>query len=146
MMKHLRKLGAVGCLGTVVALAASAASGAPVPHEVAIECGVRSSNDGCASTVTCPAGTTIWSASAACNLEHGPVTDEQLARVEPGYVEVVRRSDHVEEGRCWVGGNLVESGRVALADVVGQKGVSVGCQEHDRNGGDCQIRGSLYCR
>lgn len=145
-MTYLRGFGAVGGLGMVVALEASAASGAPMPHEVAIECGVRGSNDGCANTVSCPSGTTIRSARAACNLEHGPVADEQLAGVEPGYVEVVRRSDHVEEGRCWVGGNLVERGRVALADVVGQKGVSVGCQEHDRNGGDCQIRGSLSCQ
>ena len=123
-----------------------AAGGSPGLHEVTVECRVRSSNDGCEKRVDCPAGTTIRAARAACNLEHGRVTDEQLASVAHGYIAVVRPSDHVDEGKCWVGGSQVESGRVAIADIVGQTGVSVGCQEHDRNGGDCVVRGSLYCR
>ncbi len=145
-MKHLRGLIAVGCLGIVAAFGASAAGSSPALHEVAIECRVRSSNDGCEKSVGCPPGTTIRTARAACNLEHGPVTEEQLSSVELGYVEVVRGSDHVEEGRCWLANNQVGSGRVAMVDVVGLTRVSMGCQEHDRNGGDCVIRGSLYCQ
>jgi hypothetical protein len=145
-MKHLRELSAVSCLGVVVAFGPSAAGDSPAVHQLPIDCGVKSSNDGCEKTVSCPPGMTIRAASAACNLEHGPVTDEQLDSVEPGYVEVVRRSDHVEQGRCWLGENRAQSGRVAISDTVGLTAVSVGCQEHDQNGGDCQIRGSLYCQ
>lgn len=145
-MKHLHVLSVFGCLGLVVAFAASAAGGSPVVHEVAIDCWVKGSNDGCEGTAACPSGTTIRTAKAACNLEHGPVTSDQLKAVEPGYLQVVRRSDHVEEGRCWLGNDRLESGRLAVADSVGHTQVSLGCQEHDRNGGDCQIRGSLYCQ
>ena len=145
-MKRLRGFIAAGCLGLVAALAASAAGGSPGRHEVSFECRVRSSNDGCESRVECPAGTTLRAARAACNLEHGAVSDEQLARVEQDNIEVVRASDHVDEGKCWLGSSQVESGRVAVAAVAGLTGVVVGCQEHDKNGGDCVIRGSLYCQ
>jgi hypothetical protein len=145
-MKHLHGISAVAGLGLVVAFGASAAGGSPALREVPLDCRVEGSNDGCENTVACPSGTTIRTARAACNLEHGPVTGEQLDAVEPGYLEVVRRSDHVDEGRCWLGHERIESGRVALAEVVGHTHVSLGCQEHDRNGGDCQIRGSLYCQ
>jgi len=144
-MKHFRGLIAGGCLGILVAFGASAAGSSPTSLEVTIECRVETNNDGCETRVSCPAGTTIRTARAACNLEYGPVSDKQLSSVEHGYVEVVRRSDHVDEGQCWLGSSQVDRGRVAIADVVGLTSVSVGCQEHDKNGGDCQIRGSLFC-
>ena len=136
---------AAGCLASVAASGPSVAGGSSALHEVVTECRVRSSNDGCQKRIACPEGTTIRSAKAACNLEHGSVSDEQLVAVEGGYVEVVRRSDHVEEGRCWLGSFQVENGRAAVADVEGLAAVWVGCQEHDRNGGDCVIRAALYC-
>jgi len=145
-MKHFPGLTVVGCLGSFVAFGASAAGGSPVLHEVPIDCGVTSSNDGCEKSIGCPPGMKIWGARAACNLEHGAVTEDQLEGVEQGYLVVVRLSDHVEEGRCWLGDSSVASGRAATRDVVGQTRISIGCQEHDENGGDCQIRGSLYCR
>jgi hypothetical protein len=95
-MMHLRGFIVAGCWGVVAAFGASAAGGSPVPHEVAVECRVKGRNDGCEKRVDCPAGTTIRSARAACNLEHGRVKDEQLSSVEQGYVEVVRASDHVD--------------------------------------------------
>jgi len=143
---HLRGLSVVGCLGTVMPFGASGEGGSPALHAVPIDCGVKSSNDGCEKRVACPPGTTIRTATAACNLEYGAVTEEQLEGVEQGYLEVLRPSDHVEEGRCWLGDNSVASGRLSIAAVVGQTEISIGCQEHDKNGGDCRIQGSLYCQ
>ena len=144
-MMHLHTLIARGCLGVMAAFAASVAGSSPASREVTIECRVESNNDGCEKRVDCPPGTTIRTARAACNLEYGPVSDSRLSAVEQGYIEVVRRSDHVDEGQCWLGDTRVDGERAALANVVGLTRVSVGCQEHDKNGGDCQIRGSLYC-
>lgn len=145
-MKYGHGFIAAGSLGIVAALGANPASGSPPLHEVLTECRARGSNDGCEKMVECPLGTTLRAATAACNLEHGPVTDEQLSSVKRGYLEVVRPSDQVDEGKCWLANNQIERGRSAIAAIAGQRGVSLGCQEHDRNGGDCQIRATLYCQ
>jgi hypothetical protein len=142
--KHLHGL-AAGWLGLAAALGAGDARSSRAVQEVTIECIVGSSNDGCERIVGCPSGTKIRTARAACNLEYGSVTDEQLSSVHHGYIKVVRRSDHVEEARCWVGTSQVGSGQVAIAGIAELTRVAVGCQEHDKNGGDCHIRGSLYC-
>ena len=133
------------CLGLAAASGASDAGSSLAMHEVKIDCKVSGSNDGCEKIVGCPSGTKVRTVRAACNLEHGSITDEQLSSVGQGYIEVVRRSDHVEEGSCWVGASQIDSGQVAIAGIAEGTRVSVGCQEHDRNGGDCHIRGSLYC-
>lgn len=145
-MKYRHGYLAACCLGMVAAFGASAADGSSAPHEVPIECRAKSNNDGCEKTAACPAGTTMRSATAACNLEHGLVTDEQLSLVERGYLEIVRRSDHSDEGRCWLGNTRIESGRVPIASIADEHGILFGCQEHDRNGGDCHMRGTLFCR
>jgi hypothetical protein len=142
----LRRVSAVGCLSLVVGFGSSAAGGPPAVHEVAIDCRVTSSNDGCEARIACPPGSAIQSVTAACNLEYGPITDEHLGLVEPGYLQVLRPSDHVAEGQCWLGAHRTASGRIATADLAGQTGVWIGCQEYDRNGGDCHIRGALYCQ
>lgn len=144
-MKHSNGFTLVGCVGLVVAFAASAANGTPAPGEVPFECNVNSNNDGCEAAVACPSGTKVSSAQVACNLEYGLISEERLASVEPGYVEVVKPSDQVEHGRCWLAKTSVGSGRAELVDLVGQKAISFGCQEYDRNGGDCHIRGVLSC-
>jgi hypothetical protein len=33
-----------------------------------------------------------------------------------------------------------------ITGITGRSSVVVACREHDQNGGDCQIRGNLYCR
>jgi hypothetical protein len=144
-MNHFDRLIAAGCLGIATVCGASTASSSPAVQEVTIDCSVSSNNDGCQTTVACPAGTKIWTAKAACNLEYGSVSDEAVASVVPGYVKVVRSSDHVEEAQCWVGGTQIGSGEVVIAKIGGLTSLSVGCQEHDKNGGDCHIRGVLYC-
>jgi hypothetical protein len=118
----------------------------PAVQEVPIDCNVSGNNDGCEKTVACPSGTKIRGAVAACNLEYGLVTDDQVSSVAQGYIKVVRASDHVDEGGCWVGGNRLDSGQEAIANVAALTAVTIGCQEHDKNGGDCDIRGFLYCQ
>ena len=145
-MKQLRGLSVAGCVGIVVAFGGSASGSSPTLSEVKFECGVQGNNDGCEKTIACPAGTTIKSATAACNLELGAVRDGQLATVEEGFIEVLRASDHVDEGRCWLGWSQTEDGVLSLADNLGLSAVAVGCQEHDKNGGDCEVRGSIYCQ
>src|SRR5690349_4600284 len=125
-MKRLRGPSAAGWLGLATALGASDAGSAPAVREVTIECSVSSNNDGCEKVVACPSGTEIRTARAACNLEYGSVTHEQLSSVEQGHLKVVRRSDHVEEARCWVGTSEVGSGQVAIAAIAGLTRVSVG--------------------
>ncbi|HEY3237901.1 MAG TPA: hypothetical protein VGJ84_24490 [Polyangiaceae bacterium] len=145
-MNHLNRLITAGCFGTIAVLSVGDVRSQPAAQEVAIDCNVSSNNDGCETTVSCPAGTTIHSAVAACNLEFGLVSAEQLSSIEQGNLQVVAPSDHVEEGNCWIGSNSLRSGAQVIEGIEGQTSVTIGCQEHDKNGGDCDIRGSLYCQ
>ncbi len=114
---------------------------------VALECRTSANNDGCEKRVSCPSGTQIVAARAACNLEYGAITDAQLAEIPEGRLAVVRASDHVEEGSCWIEeSRLIGDGRRSIEGVAGRSTVSIGCQEHDQNGGDCHLRGVLLCR
>src|SRR6185436_13680090 len=100
-MNQIHKLMTLGCFAAAGALASGDAWSTPRVQQVSIDCATTTNNDGCERAVTCPSGTRVLSAVAACNLEYGPVTDEQLASVPVGHMKVVRRSDHVEEGNCW---------------------------------------------
>lgn len=133
-------LAIAGCLGTAVSFAADSPR-APVEFD----CAASSSNDGCEKKIECPGSTRIVHAHAACNLEYGTVSDAQLSAVPYDRIRVVRASDHVSEGSCWVGPSNLDSGEQAITGVRGKRNVAVGCQEHDRNGGDCQIRGVVFC-
>lgn len=130
-------------------------------RRVPINCQVNGDNAGCHQTVYCPAGTTIVGAVAACNLEYGAVSDGELSTVPPNLIHVAKNSDHIEDGSCYVGNNTVV-GEIAglltgpwipdsavqtpIRGIFGLTRVPVGCDEQDNNGGDCHIRGSLYCR
>jgi hypothetical protein len=133
-------------------------------RQVPINCPINGDDRGCHQTVFCPAGTKVVGAVAACNLEYGTVSDAELAMVPPNLLHVATFSDHLEDGSCYVGNNAVV-GEIAFSSgfpiepyipesavqspirgIVGLDRVAVGCQEHDKNGGDCQVRGSLYCR
>jgi hypothetical protein len=144
-MNRLNRVVTAGCFGIAGTFGVTGVSSLPALQEVALECNVKSNNDGCETTVSCPSGTKVKTAVVACNLEHGSVTDEQLSAVAKGYIQVVRPSDHVDEGSCWLGSHRVSSGQVAITDITTLTSVSLGCQEHDKNGGDCHIRGSMYC-
>jgi hypothetical protein len=133
-------LAVAGCLVTAVGFAADSP-----PAPVEFDCQVSGDNDGCEKKVRCPGSSRIKRVRAACNLEWGTVSDAQLAAVPDNRIRVVRPSDHVSEGSCWIGPNVLGSGELAATGVRGKRSVRVGCQEHDRNGGDCQIRGVLFC-
>jgi hypothetical protein len=150
----------------------SAATPSCSTRTVPIDCRIDGENAGCKRTVYCPAGTKVLGAVAACNLENGAVTDDQLAKVPPHLIHVAKLSEHVPSGSCFVEGNAV-IGKLVLTSfggvftaprrqpeyvvpqsavqtpirgIAGRTSVAVGCKEFDENGGDCHIRGTLYCR
>lgn len=57
-------------------------------------------------------------------------------------IKVVRTSDKVSDGYCFIGSNKISKGAKTLYDVQDQIRASVGCKEHDKNGGDCHIKAS----
>jgi hypothetical protein len=144
-MPTLNKL--VAATATLVALSfvVEAVRSTPAPATVPIACAVSKNNDGCQTTVRCPQGTMVHGVRAGCNLEWGSVTDQQLSNIADDVISVLKPSDHVEEGSCWVGTTTLSEGQTVVSDLADQKVVNVGCQEHDQNGGDCQIRGFLRC-
>jgi len=110
------------------------------------DCSVSGDNDGCIQDAICPAGRRIVAATAACNLEWGSISDATMLTIPGNVIRVLRASDSVSSGRCNVGSIGLREGSARIDDLVGSFGVSVGCKEYDGNGGDCQIRGTLYCR
>jgi hypothetical protein len=113
---------------------------------VTFDCQVSGDNNGCNRIVSCPSGRRIVGAVAACNLEYGSVTDSDLSAVAVGFIQVLRASDNVSNGRCYLGGTSLHSGQEEIQYVQGHSAVSMGCDEHDINGGDCHIQAALYCR
>lgn len=115
------------------------------PREVPFSCSVTGDNSGCRGEVRCAEGETLVGAHAACNLEYGPVSDAELASVPRDALWVLRWSDVPQQGRCWIGELGAAAGEVPLAGRVRGSSTAFGCREHDRNGGDCAIRGLAYC-
>jgi parallel beta-helix repeat protein len=114
---------------------------------VSFGCQVSGSNSGCSGVATCPKGSRqVLAARAACNLESGTVSNATLASVGPNQVSVVRASDNVEEGLCCVGDTCLYSGTATTRGPAGALSTAFGCREHDENGGDCHILGTLYCQ
>lgn len=105
-------------------------------------------NEGCEADAGCPVGTVVVDAVAACNLEWGMVSAGALSAVQPGTIEVLRPSDNVSEGRCFVGSTRVSSDSATLDDtIIDQNTTRFGCSERDTsNPGECHIRGTLWCR
>ena len=85
-------------------------------------------------------------ATAACNLESGTISDAQLMSIAPGMISVLRASDNVSDGSCWLHTTKVSSGAADLQSIADRPYVQIGCKEHDSLGGDCQIRAAVYCR
>lgn len=148
-------------LATLSAATPTTGSTACNVRQVPIDCQVSDDNGGCHKTVYCPAGTTIVGAVAACNLEYGAVSDADLLPVPTNLIHVARSSDRIQDGSCYVGNNVVvgeiagtfpalyiptSAVQTSIRGIVGLSRVPVGCTERDNNGGDCHIRGWLYCR
>ena len=115
-----------------------------VAFDVPFECTIEGNNAGCVRNIYCPSGL-VHGIIAACNLEWGTVSDEELSSVPLNYLWVVRASDNVDSGYCGVNSTWIRSDATEITLPVGSNRVTVYCREHDRNGGDCQIRGIRYC-
>lgn len=113
--------------------------------KVNFSCKRSNSNAGCKRTVSCPAGQRVVAAKAACNLEYGEVSVSVAAGVATNNIKVVKASDKVSDGSCYVGENSARSGQKAIRNLNRSNSVAVGCKEKDKNGGDCHIRGVVYC-
>ena len=113
---------------------------------IPFSCQVTGNNSGCNSQAFCPLGKTIVAATAACNLEFGTVPTSAVSSLAANTIEVVRKSDYTPHGSCYVGGTSLRSGEKEIDwSAFGGSSIAVGCKEHDKNGGDCHIRGELYC-
>ena len=109
-------------------------------------CSVTGSNSGCAKTFSCPVGRKLVSMKAGCNLEWGDVTSSQLNSIPWGSLDVTRTSSSVSAGTCSVGDTTIHSGETSIDEPFGMnRSVEVSCKEHDKNGGDCVIRGQALC-
>ena len=117
-----------------------------VVQSVPFDCPMSGSDAGCSRTPRCPTGTHIVGAKAACNLESATVTDAELASVANGTLGVTRASDVVAEGSCTLAATTLRSGAAPVEAALDRVAVTASCKEHDSNGGDCNIRGILYCR
>jgi hypothetical protein len=113
-------------------------------HTVGFECRAYSSNNGCSTFARCPTGTYGVGARVACNLEVGAVSDSEMASVLPGDISIVRVSDVPDDGVCLFGATSVSAGVNRV--VAGRSTTYIGhCREYDANGGECHIRGQMYC-
>ena len=61
-------------------------------------------------------------------------------------IKIINSSDHISDGTAFIGNNVLRSGYKIITGVDGLNQVSIGCKEHDSNGGDCHIKVVLYCR
>lgn len=114
--------------------------------EVPFDCVISNSNKGCSKTVACPRGMKIVGVRIACNLEHGTVSNSALSAVKLNQIKVVKASDKVSSGSCFIGKNKISKGAKTLYDIQDEIRALVGCKEYDKNGGDCHVKGILYCR
>jgi hypothetical protein len=131
-----------GTLTSAPAICASA-----LPSQVTVVpfgCSAESNDTGCNGQIACPSGMTAGAIKAACNLEYGSVTDEELSKTPWSFAGVVRRSDEILEGVCRVG-NVDVSEYGARLGVSPNARIAFSCREKDDNRGDCNIRGALAC-
>jgi parallel beta-helix repeat protein len=116
-------------------------------------CRIESDNNGKECEVYCDGSQeVIGGVHAACNLENSnSIVESELDRIAINRIVVLKQSGNFTEGTCYVGTNELRNGNTLsgnyrdITAIHGKRSVNVGCQEHDRNGGDCQIRGNLYC-
>ncbi len=114
--------------------------------EVPFECLIEGNNNGCSKTITAPPGKHIVGIKVACNLEFGTISNSQLSSIPINEMKVVKTSEDVNKGICYIGSNSIRKGAKTLSDIQDQLKLLIGCKEHDKNGGDCHIKGILYCR
>lgn len=115
--------------------------------KINFDCNVSGNNNGCRKNIYCQLGRKIIGATAACNLEQGIVSNKQLASVPANTIRIVKPSDNKSRSRsnCFVDNTNLKKGEKTINKIQSLNRVTVGCKEHDKNGGDCHIKGILYC-
>ena len=76
---------------------------------IPIGCQVEGNNAGCERYYQCPIGTKIVGTIAACNLEYGSVSQNDVDRTVMNYINIVTPSDKVKSGQCYVGKDNIAS-------------------------------------
>jgi hypothetical protein len=115
-------------------------------ERVPFDCHANADDYRCAGSVSCPTGTTRVRAFAGCDLEYGDVTAADLAEVEGEVVRILRRSDIPSADYCYVGDDSARVGATVLESIEPDERAYFGCHEYNADGGDCHIRGELYCQ
>lgn len=116
------------------------------PVTLPFGCSVKGNNNGCAGVVSCPTGTRVSAVKAACNLESGKVSSAHVNAVPWNITWILRPSKKVREGNCQIANINAQRGQVKLDSLIGQRQLSFRCQERDRNGGDCDVKGAVQCQ
>lgn len=109
-------------------------------------CSVKGNNNGCSGIVRCPSGTSVSAVKAACNLESGKVLKAHVNAVPWNITWILRASEKVWEGNCQIANVNAQRGQARLNSLIGQRQLSFHCQERDRNGGDCDVKGVVQCK
>lgn len=113
--------------------------------EKSFECQSIGDNSGCSKDFDCPQGMRISKIKAACNLENGKVTKEQIDSMLWNQLHVEKESDHRSDGECQLGQIHISSSSILLEALKGKSGFNFHCHERDGNGGDCHILGKVIC-
>lgn len=130
--------------GEIISASISCAN-TPLPIEVPFSCKADNNNSGCRGVVTCPSRKNLLAVRAGCNLEFGLVSQSRLASVPWNQVEVVRASDYINAGFCFVADAEISSGSSAINIGSQQNSFEYSCREFDSNGGECHVFGTALC-
>lgn len=117
-------------------------------EEVPLNCGISNDirNTGRVRSASCTGGRRILTASATCNLENQSLSSAQTHNTLKNMLKVAVPSAELEKGNCFIGSNNIKQRYKIVSHIDGASTVNYGCREHDKNGGDCLIRGTLYCK
>ncbi|WP_374567487.1 hypothetical protein [Ideonella sp.] len=107
-------------------------------------CSVKDSNEGCEKVLSCGSHKRLQALKARCNLEFGPIDPDALAGAPWNSLAVERASDVVADGHCAVGAYDISSSNTQLLGFLSTP-ATARCQEHDADGGECQIEGEYVC-
>lgn len=109
-------------------------------------CSRQGSNAGASCLAGCPQGQTVFAAKAACNLETTSLSRTVIDRQGWGTLTVSVASDETADGKCRLGETEISENTVPISVPQNVRRLEASCREHDKNGGDCSIAGTLICQ
>lgn len=111
-----------------------------------VESNNSGSNSGASYKVECPGGQKVAALKVACSLEGAYFPFQEIVDTKWGMMNIVRASDNISSGLYWAGESRMSQGvSSTLKYPAGADSITVGCREHDQNGGDCQVRAQVIC-